>query len=601
MGEPPSGKPPGKREKSPLGEEAFEPSAASVMLSAAAAAPATAPKDPAQFEKEVAFITGVKADGSIVTSPANYFERAHKWGATVAGTGATITYAFDSRSAFSSTEKATFVTALHMWSAVANVTFEPGPVGSANVKLIRGRRGSGAYEDGSSSSSPSGIRQNRGQHIINIETSVWGFDLSGSPTRAGGYGLSTIIHEAGHLLGLGHGGDYNGDVRPRTQQFSPYDELMWTTMSYIDFTSTNAKFRSSYDYSDTDWGSRVSSPHSVMPLDIIAIQRLYGVAASTPFDGDDVFGFHTTVTGDLKKIYDFTQNKTPVVTLYDQGTDNTLDVSGFRQDARIDLRAGFFSSVAGFVNNIAIAFGTVIETAVTGSGDDRIDGNAADNVLRGGGGSDRIDGGDGIDTAVFERSSTEYNITRSGDSIVVAGKTASSRAADGTDTLTNVEYLRFANGALNVSRLREADREAAGPSAPEPVFRDGGAGNDDLSGRAGNDVLSGGDGSDNLYGRLGQDLLIGGTGDDYLVGGGGNDTFRFGRGSGRDTIADFHHTGGERDRIDLRSFDFDSDSFIETRVAVNTLAHSSTVFLGGGNQLLVSGITDLSLKDFLLA
>jgi hypothetical protein len=31
------------------------------------------------------------------------------------------------------------------------------------------------------------------------------------------------------------------------------------------------------------------------------------------------------------------------------------------------------------------------------------------------------------------------------------------------------------------------------------------------------------------------------------------------------------------------------------------LAHNSTVFLGGDNQLVVSGITDLSLKDFLLA
>ena len=76
-----------------MGEEEFEPSAASIVLPAAAAASATAPKDPAQFEKEVAFITGVKADGSIVTSPANYFERAHKWGATVAGVGATVTYA----------------------------------------------------------------------------------------------------------------------------------------------------------------------------------------------------------------------------------------------------------------------------------------------------------------------------------------------------------------------------------------------------------------------------------------------------------------------------------------------------------------------------
>ena len=53
------------------------------------------------------------------------------------------------------------------------------------------------------------------------------------------------------------------------------------------------------------------------------------------------------------------------------------------------------------VNNIAIAWNTVIETAVGGSGDDTINGNAYDNVLLGGPGNDLITGGPGADRFVL--------------------------------------------------------------------------------------------------------------------------------------------------------------------------------------------------------
>ena len=45
--------------------------------------------------------------------------------------------------------------------------------------------------------------------------------------------MSTVIHEFGHMLGLGHGGPYDGKVDPMTQQFGPYDMRLWTLMSYI--------------------------------------------------------------------------------------------------------------------------------------------------------------------------------------------------------------------------------------------------------------------------------------------------------------------------------------------------------------------------------
>lgn len=73
-------------------------------------------------------------------------------------------------------------------------------------------------------------------------------------------------------------------------------------------------------------------------------------------------------------------------------------------------------------------------------------GAASDNdVITGGGGNDIIDGGGGIDTAVFSGNSSDYAISFDGSTIVVTDRTA---GRDGTDRLTNVEFLKFANAKI---------------------------------------------------------------------------------------------------------------------------------------------------------
>ena len=66
----------------------------------------------------------------------------------------------------------------------------------------------------------------------------------------------------------------------------------------------------------------------------------------------------------------------------------------------------------------------------------------------------------------------------------------------------------------------------------------GGTGNDTLDGGTGNDALDGGTGNDTLNGGTGNDMLDGGADNDKLEGGTGGDTYRFGRGSGFDTLVE---------------------------------------------------------------
>jgi Ca2+-binding RTX toxin-like protein len=62
-------------------------------------------------------------------------------------------------------------------------------------------------------------------------------------------------------------------------------------------------------------------------------------------------------------------------------------------------------------------------------------------------------------------------------------------------------------------------------------------GKDLIYGNDGNDALYGGEGDDQLYGGFGDDILDGGAGNDFLKGESGNDIYKFGIGSGQDTIS----------------------------------------------------------------
>ena len=92
----------------------------------------------------------------------------------------------------------------------------------------------------------------------------------------------------------------------------------------------------------------------------------------------------------------------------------------------------------------------------------------------------------------------------------------------------------------------------------------GESGDDIIKGGYGDDMLFGGTGNDDLNGENGNDTLDGGTGDDLLSDAYGDDVYIFGRGYGRDTIADERppsvwydfsgpYSGGENDTIIFRS------------------------------------------------
>ncbi len=435
-----------------------------------AAPPTIQAVSPFNQADEVAFISGVYPDGTLPLyafaawnsdNPATYtggFTNSAKWGANTAGTpGGTVLYWFTPGSHWNATEQQFLLAGLTLWSDVANITFAPA-ASAAQAQIVFTRGSDGGAATSPQMSGPDGAGVTGGSILltmtkatISIDTSEAGFGpIDGSFTTYGGYPIMTFLHEEGHALGLGHGGPYNGSVNARTQQFSNYDTRLWSIMSYIEPTQA-AKYFSDYPVTGTQWTGD-SDPTGLMMLDILAIQALYGLPTSTPLSGGQTFGFNCNITGPSAIFFDFTKNVNPILTIWDMGTGNTLDLSGFTAASFVNLNPGTFSSCDGMVNNLSIAYNTAIDTLVLGAGNDTVTANNNGDTIKGGGGGDQITGGTGIDTAVYSGSQSDYTVTfnEAGSTYTVTDNRSGS--PDGTDTLKNVEKAQFANVTVTLAQ-----------------------------------------------------------------------------------------------------------------------------------------------------
>jgi Ca2+-binding RTX toxin-like protein len=517
---------------------------------------------PAGSEPQVAFISGVTSDAKVAgvsysawdfrSNPPTYglgdkdeWSGALKWGGSTLSTSGTpggdVRYWFDPGSTWTTAEQNALLSGLHLWSAVANVVFNAAAsADKANFVFVRNNDGR-AFANlpgymGKIGSSVMGSpfdkdgKQN-GQGTISIDTTGTAFGPIGDPAlaasfnEAGGYVYDTIVHEVGHMLGLGHGGAYDAsDGLPvPARQFGVYDTRLWTIMSYINPDDSTAAFFDSYPVTGTEWGQQKvgdkwwdRSPTTPMMLDILAIQRLYGAPTAGPLvGGNKVFGFNCNIPGDVGRYFDFNVNSNPVVTLWATGSNNTLDVSGYAEDAVVNLYPGTISSVHGMVHNVAIGTDVLIQHAIGGAGTDTIWGNWADNyldqgagggtmfgfegndTLEAGSGPDHLDGGVGIDAVSYYGSDGELLIDTTVGKVVGGWGTG--------DTLVGIEDIRGSNFG---------DRIATGAAA-DTIW--GGAGADQLDGREGDDSLFGESGNDTIRGGLGADFIGGGSDDDTVT------------------------------------------------------------------------------------
>lgn len=282
------------------------------------------------------------------------------------------------------------------------------------------------------------------------------FDTAGIDEAGGNY--YAALHEIGHAIGLAHPFDSSASGGTGATLASTYDTQRYSVMSY---TRDDRSYWIDYDLS-TGSSSESYTIYSSTPmiLDVAMMQYVYGAETSGTSSGDTTYSYDV----DPKMLK----------TIWDTGGTDTIDASNQTRETVIDLREGQFSSIgiyeeadqitdlkarlsaAGWdtssvdafyasnsvytgADNLAIAYGAVIENAKGGSADDTITGNSADNEITGGAGDDTIDGGAGDDTAIYSGAQTDYTITTNNDGTLTVTEDSSGDA----DTLSNVEDLSF--------------------------------------------------------------------------------------------------------------------------------------------------------------
>jgi serralysin len=358
-----------------------------------------------------------------------------------------ITFFFDNSLGFhnwTSGEKDAFQAALQQYANVANITIQQ--VGSSAAADLSERWVSDAcmpsifgdfagFHEFPKSSPPAG--------------GAYNFDgrsyYTTSGLAAGGLGFEVFLHEIGHGLGLAHPHDTamgTGLLPGVTSESSlgtlGYNQGLYTVTSYNDGPALSSG-SNNYGHAATP-----------MAFDIAAMQFLYGANN----------GYRTGA--DIYVIPDSNAAGASWQCIWDAGgTDEIAYYYGSR-DVTIDLRAativngdpnagGFTSGATGIFGGFTIAKGAVIENVWGGNGNDAIWGNAANNRLVGNGGNDTffftagtdtVDGGAGDDRVIYSGNLSGYTVRDLGTSISVLGSI-------GTNGLTSVEHLQFADGTIN--------------------------------------------------------------------------------------------------------------------------------------------------------
>ena len=145
------------------------------------------------------------------------------------------------------------------------------------------------------------------------------------------------------------------------------------------------------------------------------------------------------------------------------GGNHTINAAALGLDNRIDLSSVTPSVLNG--TNLTIAKGTLVTKGVGGDGNDIIIANDLGNFLKGMGGADllkgganndQLDGGLGVDTALYTPVVSNYTVTKTTVSGTTTYTVKDKTGADGTDTLTNVEALKFFDKSINLTIQAQA-------------------------------------------------------------------------------------------------------------------------------------------------
>ena len=276
-----------------------------------------------------------------------------------------------------------------------------------------------------------------------------------------------------------------------------------------------------------------------------------------------------------------------------QATTTTQDLDG---DGRADS-----SQVTGTDAADVLTGAATNDRLVGAGGADRLVGGKGGDVLVGGAGNDTLDGGDNgvnrtggamIDVTEYSGAAALYAVTKNSDgtfTVVASGASA----ADGTDTLSNIEGLQFSDGFVSL-QLQVSERDMNKDGVTDLIEIRGtdlAAAGDEIAPTSGTTTVAyrlfGGLGNDSLTGGAGADVFEGGAGNDSIVGGEGTDRAIFSGNYADYTVSDVSSAG-----VVTVSHNNSGANGTDTLVGVEELAFADRVVKLGAADVVTTKLVD---------
>ena len=325
-------------------------------------------------------------------------------------------------------QKSAVVSALNYISSFVNINFQRvDEKSSANINFGTNDQGStsGGYATGANPLLGAVNLMLNNKSAVNIKP------------MPGDYGWETIIHEIGHTLGLKHPGAYNagGGVAPGPYLSATDDNRRNTIMSYKAPTDATTNWVAA----GQGFINQGVSPSTFMPLDILALQYLYGKNQTGTSLSDSSKGL------DDYQTTRFDAGWMGMQTLSSTAEGLAIDLSNVSASNIVDMRAGAFSSInikdstynAGIggakaqtffnLNNVGLAHDASIRSLVGGSSKDIVYVTNKDV---------EIDGGDGSDTVFLYGNSSDWTRTENASETIFTNGSVTAK-------LKNVELVSY--------------------------------------------------------------------------------------------------------------------------------------------------------------
>mgnify|MGYP001185435499 CR=1 FL=1 len=223
-------------------------------------------------------------------------------------------------------------------------------------------------------------------------------------------------------------------------------------MAIVDGSNTNTGYfllsvEAFEDGTYTDWNNSKILDYIYSPSEIyLKLQTEYG--SSIDIETIRLYGSFPTSINSIEKVGDINGFLTRLhLSITTDGVNlGSLDYSDLNYDLKDLAKSGqsvdTYKDI--FKGNDSITGTKEGDTLHTLGGND---------LIKGGAGFDVIDGGSGIDTAIYTGKFDDYHFGRSTNSLIIGDLRPATGTNDGTDTLSNIEYVQFSDQTVDEAKV----------------------------------------------------------------------------------------------------------------------------------------------------